>query len=92
MKKQTQTSNQDIIDSYDYLGSACSSMDCTGLIPAGVTSKDQWNAYEELYPYQPPKPSRKPPEEIKLPPASNVNTTIPQELPSRSQDNLELKA
>ena len=44
MKKQTQTSNQDIIDSYDYLGSACSSMDCTGLIPAGVTSKDQWNA------------------------------------------------
>lgn len=28
----------------------CSGMDCTGLIPAGIESEDEWEAYEELYP------------------------------------------
>ena len=50
---------------YDYLGSACSSTDCTGLIPAGVTNQEELEAYEDLYPYQPPKIQDTPPASIK---------------------------
>ena len=46
--------NQQIIDSYDYLGAACSSTDCTGLIPAGVLDREELRSYEEIYPYRPP--------------------------------------
>ena len=28
----------------------CSGTDCTGLIPAGLVSEDEREAYEELYP------------------------------------------
>lgn len=31
--------------------STCSAYDCTGLIPAGITSESEAEAYEELYPY-----------------------------------------
>lgn len=46
--------NQKIIDSYDYLGKACSVMDCTGLIPSAPQSRAQQESYESLYPYLPP--------------------------------------
>lgn len=37
----------------------CSVYDCTGLIPAGVTSEGEAQAYEELYPYiTPPTPQK----------------------------------
>ena len=46
MKKQKHSkilsrekSNQEIIDSYDYLSNAASAQDCTGLIPSGPASK-----------------------------------------------------
>lgn len=56
-KKKTDPENQRIIDSYDYLGPAASSMDCTGLIPSGLKSRNELEAYEELYPFTPPKTS-----------------------------------
>ena len=30
---------------------ACSVMDCTGLIPARPENEEDWENYEELYPY-----------------------------------------
>lgn len=42
------------MDEYDYLGAACSTMDCTGLIPRGVVDTEELEAYEEMYPYRPP--------------------------------------
>ena len=48
-------SNQEIIDSYDYLSNASSAQDCTGLIPSGPASKAELESYEEVYHYQPPK-------------------------------------
>jgi len=33
-KNQQEKTNQEIIDSYDYLSSAASMQDCTGLIPS----------------------------------------------------------
>lgn len=38
----------------------CSGTDCTGLIPAGLTSEEEAEAYQELYPYMtPPVTNRK---------------------------------
>jgi hypothetical protein len=54
MKKETASENQKMIDSYDYLGSACSALDCTGLIPAGITDPEELNSYEAIYPFRPP--------------------------------------
>ena len=42
--------NQELIDSYDYLSGAASSQDCTGLIPSAPLSE------AELYPFLPPVP------------------------------------
>ncbi len=47
-------SNQELIDSYDYLASAASSHDCTGLIPSAPLSSAELDSYEELYPFLPP--------------------------------------
>ena len=33
---------------------SCSSTDCTGLIPAGLNSQAEAEAYQELYPYVTP--------------------------------------
>ena len=38
-KKESKKSNQERIDACDYLASAASSMDCTGLIPSAPTSR-----------------------------------------------------
>lgn len=47
--------NRQIIDDYDYLGKSCSVQDCTGLIPSAPASPDELEAYEDIYPYLPPK-------------------------------------
>lgn len=51
MKKTDQ--NQDIIDSYNYLGKAASAMDCTGLIPSLPHTRAELESYEALYSYRP---------------------------------------
>lgn len=53
-KNSKASTNQNIIDEYDYLGKSCSSMDCTGLIPSAPVSDAQLDSYEALYPYLPP--------------------------------------
>lgn len=37
----------------------CSSMECTGLIPALPENEDQLESYEELYPFLPKIPDQK---------------------------------
>lgn len=46
--------NEKIIDDYDYLSNAASSMDCTGLIPSLPASDAELESYNDLYQYQPP--------------------------------------
>lgn len=46
--------NQKIIDDYDYLTNAASSMDCTGLIPSLPVSDEELDAYNEVYQFRPP--------------------------------------
>lgn len=53
MKKHPKT-NEEIIDSYDYLANAVSSMDCTGLIPSGPVSEEDLESYQELYRFETP--------------------------------------
>ena len=50
-------SDQEIIDSYDYLSNAASAHDCTGLIPSGLVDEEQLESYEDVYHFQPPKMS-----------------------------------
>lgn len=52
--------NEKIIDNYDYLANAASSMDCTGLIPSLPTSEEELDAYNEVYRYQTPAVRTKP--------------------------------
>lgn len=49
-------SNQELIDSYDYLTGAASSQDCTGLIPSAPLNDAELDSYEELYPFLPSVP------------------------------------
>lgn len=46
--------NEKIIDDYDYLSNAASTMDCTGLIHSIPMSDAELEAYNDLYQYQPP--------------------------------------
>lgn len=52
--KKHRKTNQEIIDSYDYLSNAASSQDCTGLIPSGPASEAELQSYEDLYHFLPP--------------------------------------
>lgn len=52
--KHTGKTNEELIDSYDYLSNAASSQDCTGLIPSAPESDAEIEAYEELYHFLPP--------------------------------------
>lgn len=45
--------NQKIIDSYDYLTSAASTTEFTGLTPTPIQSEDELEAYESIYPFYP---------------------------------------
>lgn len=56
MKNKKDLQNQKIIDSYDYLASAASSQDCTGLIPSAPLTDAELDSYKELYPFLPPVP------------------------------------
>ena len=49
-------SNQEILDSYDYLSHAASTQDCTGLIQTPPQTEDEIEFYEAIYPFLPPKP------------------------------------
>lgn len=51
---EPEKSNQEIIDSYDYLSNAASSQDCTGLIPSKPESEAELQSYEDLYHFLPP--------------------------------------
>lgn len=46
--------NEEIIDSYDYLSNAASMHDCTGLIPSEPISVAELESYEDLYHFLPP--------------------------------------
>ena len=48
-------SNQEIIDSYDYLTHAASTQDCTGLIQIPPLDSESVESYEEIYPFLPPR-------------------------------------
>nr|WP_288556729.1 hypothetical protein [uncultured Mediterraneibacter sp.] len=54
-KKQLAEENQKLIDSYDYLSNAASTMDCTGLIPSAPINAAELESYEEVYHYLPPE-------------------------------------
>lgn len=59
MKDKNKTSSQNALDAVeDAQLSAISAYDCTGLIPSKITSEEQAEAYEQLYPYlaQPASP------------------------------------
>ena len=51
---RTPHTNQDIIDSYDYLSNAASTQDMTGLIPSDPVSVEELESYEDLYHFLPP--------------------------------------
>lgn len=53
-KKTAKKTNEEIIDSYDYLSNAASAQDMTGLIPSEPVQKEELEAYEELYHFLPP--------------------------------------
>lgn len=55
-KKLRPLTNQELIDSYDYLSGAASSQDCTGLIPSAPLNEAELDSYEELYPFLPAVP------------------------------------
>lgn len=50
LKKRT---NQEIIDDYNYLANAASSMDCTGLIPSLPRDEEEIESYNEIYQFLP---------------------------------------
>ena len=53
-QKSSQTQNQEIIDSYDYLANSASTQDCTGLIPSAPQNDAELESYESVYHYHPP--------------------------------------
>lgn len=61
--------NEEIIDSYDYLSNSASTQDCTGLIPSEPVSVSEIESYEELYHFLPPKGEAK---NIKTDPAEKA--------------------
>ena len=54
MKKQN--SKTDNIFDYDYLSTAASAHDCTGLIPVAPPNADAWDSYADIYPFLPVMP------------------------------------
>ena len=47
--------NEQIIDSYDYLSTAASTTECTGLIPSLALSEEELESYEAIFHFEPPK-------------------------------------
>lgn len=52
----TPKENEKIIDDYDYLQSAASARECTGLIPSLPTTEAELESYQDIYQYHPPFP------------------------------------
>ena len=52
-KKELAEENQKVIDSYDYLSNAVSTMDCTGLIPRSPESEAEVESYKNMYHFEP---------------------------------------
>ncbi len=46
-------SNQEILNSIDYLSNAASPTDCTGLIPVPAQTPEERESYEEIYHFLP---------------------------------------
>lgn len=46
-------SNQEILDTFDYLSCAASLTDCTGLIPTPAYTPEERESYEEIYHFLP---------------------------------------
>ncbi len=55
--ESARTEDVDLTDSC-YSRSVCSSMDCTGLIPALPSSEEELEAYEEMYRFCPEETKR----------------------------------
>ncbi len=51
--KKGKTESMTSKNNYDIDIQTCSTMDCTGLIPAAPQSEAELEAYEDLYPYMP---------------------------------------
>ena len=51
--KKGKTESTTSKNNYDIDIQTCSTMDCTGLIPAAPQSEAELEAYEDLYPYMP---------------------------------------
>lgn len=51
MKSENKQNASEAKDAFDINVQACSTMDCTGLIPALPETEEELEAYEELYPY-----------------------------------------
>lgn len=58
-KSIPQKTNQEIIDSYDFLSNAASAQDCTGLIPSQPSSSEELESYEDIYHFLPPHSNAK---------------------------------
>ena len=56
MKKK---STKQLIDDFDYLANAASTMDCTGLIPSLPQSEDELESYNDVVQYMPPDAAKK---------------------------------
>lgn len=56
MKKK---STKQLIDDFDYLANAASTMDCTGLIPSLPQSEDELESYNDVVQYMPPAAAKK---------------------------------
>lgn len=52
-------STKQLIDDFDYLSNAASTMDCTGLIPSLPQSEDELESYNDVIQYMPPTAAKK---------------------------------
>ncbi|MGC4019149.1 MAG: hypothetical protein QM793_07935 [Muricomes sp.] len=67
--------NEKIIDDFDYLSNAASSMDCTGLIPSLPVTDAELESYNDLYQYQTPATKAKTSKHANFPKHSPQNNT-----------------
>lgn len=51
--------NHRLIDEFDYLGNAASTMDCTGLIPRIPVDENERKSYDDIYHYRSPAAYKK---------------------------------
>lgn len=54
MKNKDKDNNQ-IIDSYDYIGNSASAQECTGLIPAAIQDEAELDSYQQIQHFSVPR-------------------------------------